>query len=158
MGAQEDEPDKGMIMAQYSDTVMEHFKNPHNVGEIKDADGIGKIGNRRCGDVMWLYIRVEGGRIADIRFKTMGCAAAIATSSMLTDMAKGKTLEEALKITSKGLAEELGGLPPVKLHCSILAADALAEAVYDYYRRCGKPVPKGLQERRDSLKKREGHQ
>lgn len=138
----------------YSESVMEHFKNPHNVGKIEDADGVGKIGNRRCGDVMHLYIRVRDNRISDIRFQTMGCAAAIATSSMLTDMAKGKTLEEALKITSSSLAEELGGLPPVKLHCSVLAADALAEAIYDYCKRHRKPIPKGLQERHESLAKR----
>lgn len=140
----------------YSDRVMEHFRNPHNVGEIKDADGVGRIGNRRCGDVMWLYIKVKGGRIADIRFKTMGCAAAIATSSILTDMAKGKTVEEVLEITSKGLADELGGLPTVKLHCSVLAADALVEAIYDYYKRSGKEMPNGLEEKRQGALKRRG--
>jgi nitrogen fixation NifU-like protein len=138
----------------YSEKVMEHFKHPKNHGVIKGADGIGKIGNRRCGDVMWIYIKVEGNRIADIKFKTMGCAAAIASSSILTEAAKGKTLEEAARITSKGLAEELGGLPPVKLHCSVLAADALAEAIYDYYKKEKKPVPKDLQRRHDTLKKR----
>lgn len=116
----------------YSKKVMEHFKNPHNVGEIKDADGVGKVGNPTCGDVMHVYIKVKDGKIKDIKFKTMGCAAAIATSSMVTDLAKGKTLEDARKLTNKDVAEALDGLPPVKMHCSNLAADALREAIDDY--------------------------
>lgn len=116
----------------YSKEVMEHFKNPKNVGEIKDADGIGKVGNPVCGDVMWVYIKVENNRIKEIGFKTMGCVAAIATSSMITELAKGKTLEEAKKITRDDVAEELGGLPAIKMHCSNLAADALRNAIEDY--------------------------
>ncbi len=116
----------------YSEKVMEHFANPRNVGEIPDADGIGKVGNPQCGDVMWLYIRVKDDIITDIKFKTFGCGAAIATSSMITELARGKTIEEAKKITRADVAEELGGLPPVKMHCSNLAADALREAIKDY--------------------------
>ncbi len=116
----------------YSEKVMAHFANPHNVGEIPDADGIGKVGNPQCGDVMWLYIKVKDDIITDIKFKTFGCGAAIATSSMITELAKGKTIEEARKITRADVADELGGLPPVKMHCSNLAADALREAIKDY--------------------------
>lgn len=111
---------------------MDHFANPRNVGEIPDADGIGKVGNPQCGDVMWLYIKVRDGIITDIKFKTFGCGAAIATSSMITEMAKGKTLEEAKRISRKDVADALEGLPPVKMHCSNLAADALLEAIKDY--------------------------
>ena len=116
----------------YSDKVMDHFTNPRNVGEIEDADGIGKVGNPQCGDVMWLYIKVDKDIITDIKFKTFGCGAAIATSSMITELAKGKTLEEAKKISRGDVAESLDGLPPAKLHCSNLAADALREAIKDY--------------------------
>jgi nitrogen fixation NifU-like protein len=121
----------------YSEKVMEMFRNPKNVGEIKDADGIGKVGNSYCGDVMWVFIKVGKNKngeetIADIKFKTMGCVAAIATSSMITELAKGKTLEEAEKITRNDVADSLNGLPPVKMHCSNLAADALREAIKDY--------------------------
>ena len=116
----------------YSDKVMEHFANPRNVGEIVDADGIGKVGNPQCGDVMWLYIKVKDNIITDIKFKTFGCGAAIATSSMITELARGKTIEEAKKISRANVADELGGLPPVKMHCSNLAADALKEAIKDY--------------------------
>lgn len=116
----------------YSEKVMEHFANPRNVGEIPDADGIGKVGNPQCGDVMWLYIKVKDGILTDIKFKTFGCGAAIATSSMITELAKGKTIEEAKKISRQDVASELGGLPPVKMHCSNLAADALHEAIKDY--------------------------
>jgi len=111
---------------------MDHFTNPRNVGEISDADGVGKVGNPQCGDVMWLYIKVKDDRIEDIKFKTFGCGAAIATSSMITELAKGKTLEEAKKISRGDVAEALDGLPPVKMHCSNLAADALLEAIKDY--------------------------
>jgi len=111
---------------------MDHFANPRNVGEIPDADGIGKVGNPQCGDVMWLYIKVKDGIITDIKFKTFGCGAAIATSSMITELAKGKTLEEARRISRKDVADALEGLPPVKMHCSNLAADALLEAIKDY--------------------------
>ena len=116
----------------YTEKVKEHFFHPRNVGEIKNADGIGKVGNPTCGDVMAIYIKVKDDRIVDIKFKTFGCTAAIATSSVLTEMAKGKTLDEAIKITRDDVANELGGLPAIKLHCSNLAADALREAIKDY--------------------------
>ncbi|MHB0870488.1 MAG: Fe-S cluster assembly scaffold protein NifU [Chloroflexota bacterium] len=121
----------------YSDLVMEHFSNPRNVGEIPDADGVGLEGNPVCGDVMKIYIKVEDGRIADVKFKTFGCGAAIATSSMVTEMVKGKTLDEALQVSNKVVADALGGLPPVKMHCSNLAADALHKAIEDYRSRVG---------------------
>ena len=117
---------------QYSQDVMRHFMNPHNVGEIEGASGIGNVGNPICGDVMRLYIKVEGGRIVDAKFKTFGCGAAIATSSMVTDLVKGKTVEEALEISNKAVAEALGGLPKVKMHCSVLAEQALRAAIDDY--------------------------
>lgn len=116
----------------YSDKVMQHFTNPHNVGEIPDADGIGKVGNPQCGDVMWLYIKVKDNIVTDIKFKTFGCGAAIATSSMITDLARGKTIEEAKRISRQDVADSLDGLPPQKMHCSNLAADALREAIKDY--------------------------
>lgn len=116
----------------YSDKVLDHFKNPRNVGEIKDADGVGTVGNPVCGDMMTMYIKVKDDRIADIKFKTYGCGAAIATSSMTTELAKGKTIDEALEITRQSVADALEGLPPVKMHCSNLAADALHEAIKDY--------------------------
>ncbi|MEO0250337.1 MAG: Fe-S cluster assembly scaffold protein NifU [candidate division WOR-3 bacterium] len=119
----------------YSEKVMDHFTNPRNVGEIQEADGIGLVGNPVCGDVMKLYIKVENGRIIDAKFKTFGCGAAIATSSMVTEMVKGKTLEEALSITNQAVAEALDGLPPNKMHCSNLAADALHKAIEDYRNR-----------------------
>ena len=115
----------------YSEKVMEHFANPRNVGEIKDADGIGKVGNPVCGDLMWIYIKVKDNRLEDVKFKTFGCGAAIATSSMVTEMAKGKTIEEALKITRNDVADALDGLPPIKMHCSNLAADGLHAAIKD---------------------------
>lgn len=116
----------------YSEKVMNHFKNPHNMGNIKDPDGVGEVGNPICGDIMKLYIKVNDNIITDIKFETLGCGAAIATSSMITDMAKGKTLEEAAKISRQDVADELGGLPPIKMHCSNLAADALKKAIEDY--------------------------
>jgi len=116
----------------YSEKVMEHFKNPRNVGEIPDADGVGTVGNPVCGDLMTIYIKVKDDRIMDIKFKTFGCGAAIATSSMTTELAKGKTLEEASKITRANVAESLDGLPAQKMHCSNLAADALKAAINDY--------------------------
>ena len=116
----------------YTDKVMDHFQNPRNVGEIPDADGVGEVGNAVCGDIMKIYLKVEGDRIADVKFKTFGCGAAIATSSMVTEMVKGKTLDEALQITNKAVAEALDGLPPQKMHCSNLAADALHKAIEDY--------------------------
>jgi nitrogen fixation protein NifU and related proteins len=116
----------------YSEKVMDHFTNPRNVGEIKDADGVGTVGNPTCGDLMTMYIKVKDNKIEDIKFKTFGCGAAIATSSMATEMAKGKTIEEALNISRAEVAENLGGLPPIKMHCSNLAADALHEAIKNY--------------------------
>ena len=121
-----------------SEKVMEHFANPRNVGEIKDADAIGKVGNPVCGDVMWIYIKVKDDRLEDVKFKTFGCGAAIATSSMITELAKGKTLEEALKISRGDVAEALDGLPPVKMHCSNLAADGLHAAIKDYLEKKNK--------------------
>jgi nitrogen fixation NifU-like protein len=121
----------------YSEKVMEMFRNPKNMGEIENPDGVGKVGNPKCGDLMELYIKVENDIITDVKFKTFGCAAAIATSSMITEMAKGKTLDEAMKITRKDVADELEGLPPIKMHCSNLAADALHAAIEDYRKKKG---------------------
>lgn len=119
-------------MSMYSDTVMEHFRNPRNMGEIEEPDGVGKVGNPVCGDVMTIYIKVEDDRLKDIKFKTFGCAAAIATSSMITELAKGMTLDEAVEITRDDVADALEGLPPIKMHCSNLAAEGLLEAIEDY--------------------------
>lgn len=122
-------------MFNYSDVVMDHFANPRNVGEIKDADGVGNVGNPVCGDLMTFYIKVEDNRLKDIKFKTFGCGAAIAVSSMVSEMAMGKTLDEAMIITNKMVAEKLGGLPPNKMHCSNLGADALHKAIENYKER-----------------------
>ena len=119
----------------YSAKVMEHFQNPRNVGEIEDADGVGEVGNPVCGDIMALYIKVKDNRIIDAKFKTFGCGAAIATSSMVTELVKGRTLEEAKRISRDTVAEALDGLPPIKMHCSNLAADALHKAIEDYKKR-----------------------
>lgn len=116
----------------YTDKVMDHFTNPRNVGEIKQADGVGEVGNAKCGDIMRIYLQVEDNIITDVKFKTFGCGAAIATSSMVTEMVKGKTIDEALKISNDAVAQALDGLPPAKMHCSNLAADALHEAIRDY--------------------------
>ena len=124
---------------QYSEKVLDHFTNPRNVGEIAYANGVGEVGNAKCGDIMKIYLKVsDDGVIEDVKFKTFGCGAAIATSSMATEMVKGKTLEEALKLTNKAVAEALDGLPPVKMHCSVLAEEALRSAIADYYKRMGK--------------------
>ena len=131
----------------YSTKVMEHFANPHNVGEIPDADGIGKVGNPVCGDIMNMYIKVENNVITDVKFKTFGCGAAIATSSMATDLIKGKTIEEALALTNDAVAEALGGLPRVKMHCSVLAEQAVRSAVDDYLK---KTTGKGLDLKSDA--------
>jgi nitrogen fixation NifU-like protein len=122
-------------MAMYNEKVLEHFRNPRNVGEIDGASGVGEVGNTQCGDIMKISIKVEGDVIKDIKFLTFGCGAAIASSSVLTEMVKGKTLEEALALTNADVAEELGGLPPAKLHCSNLAADALHNAIVDYRKK-----------------------
>ena len=119
-------------MIMYGKKVMEHFMSPRNVGEIKDADGIGEVGNPVCGDMMTFYIKVKDNKLEDVKFKTFGCGAAIAVSSMVSEMAKGKTLDEALKISNKNVAKELGGLPKNKLHCSNLGADALHKAIENY--------------------------
>ena len=116
----------------YSEKVMDHFANPRNVGEIENADGVGTVGNAKCGDIMKMYLKVENGIIQDVKFKTFGCGAAIATSSMATEMVKGKSLKEALALTNKAVAEALDGLPPVKIHCSLLAEEAIHAAVEDY--------------------------
>lgn len=116
----------------YTDKVMDHFQNPRNVGEIFEADGVGEVGNAVCGDIMKIYLKVNDGKIEDIKFKTFGCGAAIATSSMVTEIVKGKTIEEALQVTNQAVAEALDGLPPAKMHCSNLAADALHKAIEDY--------------------------
>jgi len=121
----------------YSEIVMDHFRNPRNVGTIEDADGVGMVGNPVCGDMMEMFIKVEGDRLADVKFRTFGCGAAVATSSITTEMVKGKTIGEAMEISNRSVAEALGGLPTQKLHCSNLAADALHEAIKDYQRRKG---------------------
>lgn len=121
-------------MEQYSDLVMEHFANPRNMGKMDNPSGVGKVGNPVCGDVMELYIKVEDNVIVDAKFRTFGCGAAIATSSMVTEMVKGKTIEEALEISNKAVAQSLGGLPAVKMHCSVLGEQALKAAIEDYHR------------------------
>ena len=125
---------------QYSEKVMEHFRNPRNVGEIKNPSGIGKVGNPVCGDIMNLYIKVENDIITDAKFKTFGCGAAIATSSMVTELVKGKTVKEALDVSNRAVAEALGGLPPIKMHCSVLAETALKSAIEDYLKKSGKKL------------------
>ncbi|MBP5303549.1 MAG: Fe-S cluster assembly scaffold protein NifU [Clostridia bacterium] len=121
----------------YSEKVMDHFANPRNVGEIKDADGVGEVGNAVCGDIMKMYIKVKDGKIEDVKFKTFGCGSAIATSSMATELIKGKPIEEALQLTNKAVVEALDGLPAHKLHCSVLAEQAIKAALADYYTRQG---------------------
>ena len=118
---------------EYSEKVMEHFVNPHNVGKLEDADGIGEVGNAKCGDIMKMYLKINDGIITDVKFNTYGCASAIATSSIATDMIKGQPLSEALKLTNKAVVEALDGLPAVKIHCSVLAEQAIKAAVKDYY-------------------------
>ncbi|MCI9576497.1 MAG: Fe-S cluster assembly scaffold protein NifU [Clostridiales bacterium] len=126
----------------YSEKVMDHFANPRNVGELADASGVGEVGNSKCGDIMRMYIKVDHDVITDVRFKTFGCGAAIATSSMATELIKGKTIQEALKLTNAAVMEALDGLPPVKVHCSVLAEQAIKAAVKDYYERQGiDPTP-----------------
>ena len=126
----------------YSDKVLDHFSNPRNVGELEDANAVGEIGNAKCGDIMRMYLKIENNVITDAKFKTFGCGAAVATSSMATELVKGKTIEEALKLTNKAVVEALDGLPPSKLHCSVLAEEAIKSALYNYYERLGiDPVP-----------------
>lgn len=121
----------------YSEKVMDHFANPRNVGEIENASGVGEVGNATCGDIMRMYLDIEDGVIKDCKFKTYGCGAAVATSSMATEMIKGKTIAEALKVTNAAVAEALGGLPPIKMHCSVLAEEAVHAALLDYCQRAG---------------------
>ena len=129
-------------MSAYSEKVMDHFQHPRNMGEIENASGVGTVGNAKCGDIMKMFLKIEDGKIADVRFKTFGCGAAIATSSMATELIKGQTIEEALKLTNKAVVEALDGLPPAKLHCSVLAEQAIKTALADYYRRNGvDPTP-----------------
>lgn len=128
----------------YSEQVMDHFTNPRNVGEIENASGVGTVGNAKCGDIMRMYLQVEDGIIKDVKFKTFGCGAAIATSSMATELVKGKTLDEALKLTNQAVVEALGGLPPVKIHCSLLAEQAIKAAIEDYMEK--HPQEKAAQE------------
>ena len=123
----------------YSEKVMDHYANPRNVGEIEDANGVGEVGNAKCGDIMKMYLKIDGDTITDVKFKTFGCGAAIATSSIATEMIKGKTVEEALAISNKDVVDALGGLPAHKLHCSVLAEEAIKSAVKDYYDRNGIP-------------------
>ena len=126
----------------YTEQVMEHFMHPRNVGEIADADGIGEVGNAKCGDIMKMYIKVKDGIIEDVKFKTYGCGSAIATSSIATEMIKGKSIEEALSLSNKAVVEALGGLPAHKIHCSVLAEQSIKAAIADYYRRQGiDPTP-----------------
>ena len=142
----------------YTPKVMETFKNPHNYGKIKNASGIGKVGNIVCGDVMWLYVKIAQNKnkedfIKDIKFETFGCVAAISTSSIITDLVKGKTIKEALKTTKDNVIESLGGLPKIKYHCSVLAVDALVEAVYDYFLKTKQSIPAGLQKKHEIIQK-----
>ena len=131
-------------MALYSDKVFDHFRNPRNVGIIENADGVGEVGNTVCGDIMKMYIKVDDGRISDVKFETFGCGSAIASSSMATEMIKGKPLDEAMQLTNKAVAEALDGLPAHKLHCSVLAEEAIQAALIDYYKKKGLEMPEEL--------------
>jgi len=133
----------------YNEKVMDHFRNPRNVGEIPNADGIGNVGNPVCGDIMRLFIKVDDGIITDAKFMTFGCGAAISTSSMVTEIVKGKSINEALKISNRAVAEALGGLPPIKMHCSVLAEQALKSAILDYYKKKGLEPPPELKKAGD---------
>ncbi len=145
-------------MSIYSKKVINHFQNPHNYGKIKNPDGIGKVGNLRCGDVMYLYIKVGKNKkkeeiIKGIKFETFGCVAAISTSSIVTDLAMGKTLDEAMKLEKNNVIDSLGGLPQIKIHCSVLAIDALSEAIYDYLSKNKKPIPEELAKKHERISK-----
>ena len=131
---------------EYSEKVLDHFSNPRNVGEIKDANGIGQVGNQKCGDIMKIYLKInDNDIIEDVKFQTFGCGAAVATSSMATELIKGKSIKEAMKLTNKVVVEALDGLPPVKLHCSVLAEEAVKAALFDYYTKHPElPKPEGL--------------
>lgn len=145
-------------MALYSNEVMKHFKAPQNVGKMENADGLGKVGNLRCGDIMYLYLKIVKNKkgeevIKDVKFETFGCTVAIANTSLLTTIIKGKTLEEALKVTKDDLVKKFGNVPMIKVHCSMLAVDALAEAIYDYCVKNKKPISEELQERHERAEK-----
>jgi len=142
----------------YSKEVMKHFKNPRNVGVIKDADGVGRVGNMTCGDIMELYIKVKKNKkgkeiISDIKFQTFGCVVALAVSSMLTEIAKGKNLDDAIKISNADILKKSGPVPPIKIHCSVLAADALHEAIYDYLTKNKRSVPESLQKEHERIQR-----
>ncbi|MFH0929349.1 MAG: iron-sulfur cluster assembly scaffold protein [Candidatus Aenigmatarchaeota archaeon] len=140
------------MTSPYSNEIMEHFKNPKNIGRIKDADGIGKVGNLVCGDVMMFYIAVKSNKISDIKFQTFGCVVAIAVSSMLTEMVKGKSLDFAIKTTNNDILKKSGKVPTIKAHCSVLAADALHEAIYDYMTKNKMKIPKELEKEHKRIK------
>ncbi len=148
-----------MANGMYTKEVMKHFRNPHNYGKIKDYDGLGKVGNLICGDEMWLYIKVGENKkgeeaIKDVKFETFGCVAAIATSSVVTDLVNGKTIKEALKVKKEDIVKVLGDLPLIKLHCSVLAIDAFSEAVYDYLSRSKKKISEDLEKKHKLIQKR----
>ena len=128
----------------YSEKVMDHFKNPRNVGEIEDADGVGEVGNAKCGDIMKIYLKIDDDKITDAKFHTFGCGSAIASSSMATEMIKGKPISEAMELSNKAVVEALDGLPAHKLHCSVLAEEAVKAALYDYYTKNNLPVPENV--------------
>jgi len=145
-----------MIHEKYSKKVMKYFMRPKNVGKISKADGIGKVGNLRCGDIMWIYIKIGKNKkgqeiIKDIKFQTLGCPAAIASSSVITELAKDKTIEQAIKITNKNVLKILGKLPPIKYHCSLLAEQALSEAIYDYLTKKKRPIPPELEKKHKQI-------
>jgi nitrogen fixation NifU-like protein len=139
----------------YSKKVLKHFKKPHNYGKIENPDGLGIVGNMACGDEMFVYLKIKDNVIKNIKFETFGCVAAIATSSVVTDLVKGKTIKEALKITKQNVIDALGVLPPIKIHCSVLAIDALNEAIYNYYLKNEISVPEEIEEKHNQIIKRE---
>ncbi len=136
---------RGKNNMMYTKEVMDHFMNPRNVGEIENADGIGEVGNPKCGDIMKMYLKIDGDIIEDVKFKTFGCGSAIATSSMVTELIKGKTIEEAMKVSNQDVADELGGLPAVKMHCSVLAEQGIKSALLDYSKKSGVKI-EGLED------------
>ena len=138
----------------YSEKVLDHFSNPRNVGELADANGIGQVGNAKCGDIMKMYIKVNGGVIEDVKFKTFGCGAAVATSSMATELVKGKSIQEAMQVTNKAVMEALDGLPPVKVHCSLLAEEAIHAALWDYAEKNGIQI-EGLEKPKSDISEEE---
>ena len=137
-------------MSLYSEKVMDHFRNPRNVGVIEDANGIGEVGNAKCGDIMKMYLKIEDDIIVDVKFETFGCGSAIASSSMATELIKGKPVSEAMKLTNKAVAEALDGLPAYKMHCSVLAEEAIRNALEDYQKRTGKVIPLSVEEEEET--------